>query len=330
MEQTNSSSGAPTTSAIRTMKGDVARAIAEQQESLVSIALAEQKKKDEARKERERARAEQALREGVIPERRGRSFLVLVFLLLALLIGGSVWAYVFSPESIRSKLPTISFGNTTSEPIVETPLVVEPVVTTPTPPPVSPAIIPAQAESVFTLEAETPLTLFAKIADERLSSDTSWSVKNFIITNTVKGADGSEKVLPISANRFLTLANAGAPEILARSLQSDFMTGLIHEEGTTIPTPFIILKVSDRTTALAGMLQWESKIPALFDAVFGTRIVAGLPPTTKTKDISILGKDARAREITPNIGVVYAFANNTTIVIAGSRTTVATIIPLIQ
>ncbi len=307
--------------ALRTMKGDVELAITRQKETLVSIALAEKQKK-EAALEEARKKAEQEAPKEPAPKRRGRIFLFLVVLLLA---GIGALAYFFFPRIPSIELPTISFGGQNQGDFSEQ----LPPEQVPLPIILTPALTPTQDEVTFSLATLTASDIFSRIAVERMSGDTSWKIKNIIITDTSTGADGLERTLPISTNRLLSLANANAPEIFARSLQNQFMAGLLNEPDTSISTPFFIFKVSGFSTTLAGMLQWEQQLPILFDTVFGTQIMEGIQPNTRVHDVQILGRDARVFEIAPNVGIAYAFATDDTVIVAASRTAIETIIPLL-
>lgn len=312
----------PEQSTIRTMKGDVAMAIQKQQETLVSIAMAEEKKKAARQAELIAAAEERAQRQKAAPKRRGRIFVVLILLVL---IAGGVLGYIFVlPKLGEVNLPSTSLFTKEESLIPSAPLEVlpKPIILTP-------ALIPTQAETIFSIKNESAAEIFSAIKNDRLGGDTSWGVKNFIITDDITVTDGSQKIVTISANRLITLAGLTMPEILARSFQNTFMSGLIREENSTIPTPFLILKISGYSAALSGMLQWEKKLPTLFDTIFGTNITAGLTEKTKTRDVIILGRDARVLEITPNVGIAYMFTDQSTLIIAGSRTALEKIAPML-
>ena len=309
---------APEKSTIRTMKGDVALAVERQKETLVSIALAEEKKKEARRKELLIAAEERAQHQESAPKPRRRIFIILSLLFIITL--GVLGYFFVLPKLGDLSLPGFSTKANTPEPVMPT----TPTITPPTI--LTSALIPTQSEVIFSLKKETSAHIFSTINSERLAGDISYEIKNIIITDEIQNADGSTKTTPISANRLITLAGITLPEILARSLQSTHMAGFIAEPNSTLPTPFLIFKVSGYATALAGMLEWEQKLPTLFDTVFGTNITAGLSPKTKTRDVVLLGRDSRVLEITPNVGIAYMFADPSTLVITGSRTSLEKIV----
>lgn len=296
---------------IRTMKSDADEAIKRQNETAVSIAIAEEKKRAEV------VASKQAQNKAVssAPKPVGRALVVVVILLICTALG---LAYVFvSPKLGAIKLPKISIpsfgkpaGTTSSVSI------------TPATASLAYSLIPAQSEKRFDINKQTPAQIFSAIP---LEQEYPESIKNLYFTETA-GATSTE----ISANRFLTFAKLQAPEILTRSLEKQFMAGIFEESMQTNPngraTPFLILKVSSYETGLAGMLEWEASLPRGFDTIFGTKVAN--PANTKFRDVVILGKDARILEGAGGNTIAYTFANKNTIVLAGSRTALEKLLPL--
>lgn len=310
-------------SPIRTMKNDIAWAVKNKNETLASMAQAEDKKKTE---EQVRMAAEKEAVALVIPPVAPRPIgrmVIIVALVLFLTLTGL--AYSFLLPKLRTvtipKIPTPSFGAPTE--------------TAPSPSPqalpvtLAPSLVPAQTEKHFLTNKETPEHMFSVIASERTKKRETGNIENFYFSESVSTSDGNQKTVSISANRLLMLAEARAPEILTRSLENIFMAGLLSEQTSTVPTPFLILRVSGYDTGFAGMLEWEQSLPHFFDTIFGTNIEAGLSEKTKMRDMVLAGHDARVMEIAPNVGIAYTFANPSTIVIAGSRTALEKIMSLL-
>lgn len=303
---------------IRTMRNDAAEAIKKQNETFVSIALAEEKKQTLARAE---ALAEQAaLRETArqAPKPRGRMILVIVFLIVIVALG---LAYQFIlPKFSALQIQGISlssFGLSSSGKAPEPPAGQKPA-------PIAPALITPQYEKRFILNKETPEHLFATIAVERTAGVILGAINNLYFTEETATADGTTATTVISARRLLSFANIHAPEILARSLETPFMAGLLGEAESSA-TPFLILKISSYESGLAGMLVWETSLPRLFDTIFGTNTQAS---DIGFRDIIVSGKDARVLYAGSRIAVIYSFANPDTIVIAGSRSALEILLPL--
>ena len=306
------SDGQPTPSLIRTMKTDVAEAIKKQNETFVSIALAEEKKQLQKRGEALLA----AQNAPIAPKPRGRILIIVIVLLVAIAIG-LVYLFIlprFSTVQTGKVPPTgielppsdeTSGGNQASISL-------------------APALIPPQFEKRFILNKETPDHVFAMIAVERTSGLIEGTIKNLYFTEEISAQDTAPSTEVISAKRLLTFAKIDAPEILVRSFEGPFMAGLLGESGSSA-TQFLVLKVSSYDTGFAGMLAWETSLPRLFDTVFGTKFNA---VGAKFRDITVSGKDARTLSTMPGLTVVYSFANPNTIVVAGSRSALETLLLL--
>ena len=102
----------PSPRLIRTMKIDVAEAIKKQNETFVSIALAEEKKQLQKRGEALSAQANVAPN---APKPRGRMVIIVIFLLIIIALG---LAYVFVLPRFKtaqtSKVPSIDTGSAPS------------------------------------------------------------------------------------------------------------------------------------------------------------------------------------------------------------------------
>ncbi len=320
----DSSKTTPESLVIRTMKGDIAYAIKNQNETLVSIALAEEKKRAAQRAEIQTIDAGAAqTTETPAPKRIGR---VLVVGIIILILAGLGLAYKFLlPKLDTISLPSISlpsFVNTSTEPVSVAPVVPRIALAA--------SLIPAHFERRFIINKETPEKIFSDIAEERTTSGSPGKIKNLYFAEDITSTDDIQKTVAISANSMFTLAGVSVPEILTRSLEAQFMAGLLNEESSVLATPFLVLRVSDYDTGFAGMLELERSLPLLVATIFGNDITVGISSNPRTRDIVLLGRDARILEIAPNVVIAYVFANKQTIVIAGSQTALEYIIPLVK
>lgn len=296
------------TKIIRTMKGDMALAVKKQNETIVSIAMAEEKKKAEERAESLKIKSQT---EDIkpAPKPHGRIIIVIVVLVIITALGAG---YVFVlPKLGGIKFPSIhipSFPSTSDTNVVETPLnTAEPIIS------LAPSLVPAQYEKIFNITNYTFEKVTLELAEEIKQGVSSGLIKNLHFEESI----GSE-TMAIHANRFFSFLNFPAPEILTRALENPFMVGIWGEENWGA-TPFIILKVSGYDTGFAGMLAWEKYLPSAFDSIFGTNIDMELKSKIKFYDIVVLNRDARIIETTSGKSISYVFANENTIVIAGSR-----------
>lgn len=313
---------AATPNTIRTMKMDAALAVKTQNETLVSMTLAEEKKK--AARREEIAAKEASTAPGVKPAPKPIGRVVLV-LGLIIVVAGVGFAIKLALPTLRTiNLPSISlpsFGTPTPDQPTKTPGV-----TTPTT--LAPSLIRAQSEKRFTLNKETPEHLFSMVAVERTAGVTPGSIRNLYFAEESTNTDGRTTTSSISPNKLLLLADTSTPAILARSLETPFMVGLYGEEGSQA-TPFIVFKVSGYDTGLAGMLAWEKDLPHFFDTVFGTKFLVGQTASVKFHNTAISGRDVRALEGLPAGSIFYTFANQNTIIITGSRNTLEALLPLL-
>ncbi|MBI3634242.1 MAG: hypothetical protein HY228_01335 [Candidatus Yonathbacteria bacterium] len=311
------------TNKIRTMKKDIAEAIKEQDETLVSIALAERKQQEQATQKeglaREQGAQAQAVGEQGAPKRRGRVFLVttVFFIIIIVIPAGWISFKFLLPKLYSVNLPPLSIQNFnfSNQPIEQatTTITVEHAIL------LAPSLIPAQSEKRLDTSKNTPQHILALITVEKTAGLNIGDIENLYFTKESSPQEGAPlETTPLSADKFLAFGGVFAPEMLIRSLESPFMAGLFGEDSGA--TPFIILKVSSYETGLAGMLAFEEHIPYLFNTVFGMNIET---QTTEKRSafhtIVVLGRDARLFGGDSRQSVAYAFADTETIVIAGSQ-----------
>lgn len=301
---------------IRTMKSDVADAIKNQNETTVSIAIAEEKKKAVARAEGMTASHTEPENFTPAPKPLGRIVVVLIVILIIILLG---LAYVFVlPKFSAIKLPSISIPSFPSF-SKETPAFVA--TTTESIKSLAPSLIQAQSEKRFNITRQNQEQIGTEIVAEIKQGLSSGSVKNLYFT------ERETTDTAVSVDRLFMFADISLPQILSRSLEKEYMAGLVGEENLGA-TPFLILKVSSYETGLAGMLEWETTLMHVPDTTFGTNKSNDTTTKTKFRDIVVLGKDAREIDTSVSTTIAYAFANTNTIVIAGSRTALEILLPL--
>lgn len=302
---------------MRTMKSDMARAIEEKNESLVSIALAEERKKAlqlEAQRALEKEKASVQDASPVAPRPRGRLFLVVILVVLFCAVGALGVVLLRVLPSLKIQLPDItlpSFGGPDTSSTTTNPSPVK------SPAILMPSLIPAHAEKKIDITGKSPEYIFAEIVDEYTFGVEKGMIKNIYFTEEVKGEEGNMVAQTISAERFLELSDFRVPEMLTRALDDDFMVGFLGEEKRT--TPFLVLKVSSHDGGLAGVLLWEKKLPYFFDTVFGETVSATSSSQIVFRDVVIGGRDVRTGEMGGMKGISYAFVDANTVIIAGSK-----------
>lgn len=126
----------------------------------------------------------------------------------------------------------------------------------------------------------------------------------------------------ITSTEFLTAMAFETPDIIKRSLLSDYMVGM-YSAGTNYP--FVILKTSSFENSYAGMLSWENRLEKDFKILFrlpgyetSQGILDELTPTTakKFEDKVIVNKDTRVlKGENGEIILLYAIIDRDTIII---------------
>lgn len=314
---------APVINVLRTMRADATDAIAKQNETVASIALAEAKKQEQARLNAIAMQQLQNEQAAKAPKRHNRFFIVLM-LLLALVVGRIVFK-LLQPKlvSLFSAATSVSipkFGSTTTG----TPA------TAGTPEPVAqlaPALLAQQSEKRFALSNETPEHVSAMIAVERTGGLASGSIKNLYFSDEV-ATDSILAAAAVPAPRFFTFMGARAPDTVVRSLQDSFMLGLFGNDDSTA-APFIILKIYDYNTGRAGMLAWESSLAGDFDAIFATKISSNVPGSEKFRDIVVSGHDARILGSVLGTTILYTFFDPSTVIITNSQSALGNLLTLL-
>lgn len=300
-------------SSIRTMKNDMSEAIKKQNETYVSIALAEERKRKEEQAVAPAMEGEKLRTETVFPRRRGRAIIIVG--ILSIIVAGGLTLRFLVPVLRGIEIPSLSLPNfggdtelaTTTLPIPYAPPII-----------LAPSLIPARSEKQFNISQETPDLILAKIAVEYASGMEVGSIKNLYFYEKVAGEAGERVAAAVSTDRVLALTGMRTPELLARALERDGMVGIFGEE--TGSAPFLILKVSNYDGGLAGMLAWEKDLPRFFDRMFGAKFEADSTDVRAVfRDIIIRDRDARVQETIFGQSIAYAFADASTIVIAGSK-----------
>ena len=133
----------------------------------------------------------------------------------------------------------------------------------------------------------------------------------------------SDKFIPITTKDLLQLTAANPPRILSNTLSDNFSFGYVGEDKQ----PYLILHTSNFSNSYAGMLEWEKVIyddvSALFSlpqSLSGTQ--SEIFKTEYTfKDTLVVSRDAREIQFPADRHLIYAFADNDTIIITTNTET---------
>lgn len=314
-ETAAASTPTPTSSRIRTMKSDVSEAIKTQHETSVSIALAEEKKKEALRKQLLSEKIEQPQ----APQRAARPVARVFFAgIILLCFAGLGLAYVFVvPKLGNITIPNIniSLPDFKKSAKTETEQKAAPII------PLADSIIPAQSEKRITLTNKTPLQLLVGIKEEGDLGITSGTIKNVYLTE--KNEDGIES--PITANRLIAFSKIVAPEEILRTIEAPFMVGYYGEQNGEA-TPFLLLTITDSDTGIVAMLAWEEKLLVFLTTFTEWGSSSSRQLTSKFSDVVINKKDAREATTAAGQTILYTFPSENTILITGSRTAMSALL----
>lgn len=275
---------------IRTYKDDIAQAMKNKKESLVSITAAENKRRILNGKL------------GPYDSASKRKYLKktsVVILSAALFVLGAGSILYF-------------YGKSSTEVIIE-------------PKPKIPSIIFSEKNEEFEITNLSRRQILNELTaiknNTRLSTG---EMKNVLITETFVDSDGTEKARPASARDFLSAIDAKTAASFMRSLEPVFMLGIYTQDNNQ---PFLILKTSFYENAFAGMLEWEKNIKDDLAPLFGSAdfgAISNENSGTSTlpvaapafSDFVIKNKDARIlKNSAGEIVLMYSFIDKNTIVI---------------
>lgn len=170
---------------------------------------------------------------------------------------------------------------------------------------------------------EIPLTglskeqFIAKARTELAADMSDGSVRYVFLTDT---RDGMKYLA--GAKTFLSLLMSNAPELLTDGLSTTFMLGAYAVSGEN--EPFLIFTTNSYNDAFAGMRAWESR---LFDDLYQIFSISTFGDNSQLfaatfEDTLIKNKPARVlRDNTTEIELLYAFPDDSTIIITTSPAT---------
>ena len=290
---------------LRTYHGDIAEFIKSKDQSLTSITLKEQQKKQERKKEeqgkQERQKESEVEKKEIIyqnqdksKEKIGENFLIYIigiFLILGAIVTAS-YLLIF-----KGKQGPVS------------------VVTEKT-------IIPVKKTVAIDSSVLTMKILQEDFSSLRKSSDYKNGITGVIIVD-------SNKKVAITTSDFLNTLEWHMPSALRRTLGDEFMLGLYLSASTLLPKQndfFMILKIKDYGVAFRDMLEWERNMVTDLEPLLK---VYNTSTSTQFifKDLIVKNKDTRAALSTKGeVRLIYSFLNKETILITESESAIKDIL----
>lgn len=283
-------------SIVRTFKSDAENAIKTERMSSLSVAVAEEKKK-------------QKYQPIILSDGAPKSKKAILFIMSLIFALAGIGAFNFSYIKEKIKVAPISENAFQAENLITTDLSVE-----------------FDFDKVDRKDFGNSLYEFMKTFDIKPNS-----IQNIhLIKKIIENKKETKKIADIK--EFLQLISPEIPDILLRSLSRGYMLGSHSWNGNQ---PFIILKTDSYESAFAGMLSWEKNIAGDLSLFFPRNIPREKNEETITteqvlsykknfEDILVKNKDARAlRDETGEIFLIYSLPDKETVIITSNIDTLA-------
>jgi len=283
-------------SIVRTYKSDAEEAIKMEKMSSVSIALAEEKKK-------------QKYHPIASSDTAPRSKKTLLFVISLLFVFAGIGAFNFNYIKEKLKMtpaPKKGFEIAT--------------------------LITSDSNTEFDLSKLDKKNVVNSLSEIINTTDVkSNSIQNIYVTKNVIG-EGKKTKTSVTSKEFLPLIISKIPDILLRSLSPEYMLGVHSWNGNQ---PFIILKTDSYENAFAGMLSWEKNMAGDLNMLFPRNNLPSIQDGTTTteqilsykkdfEDVLVKNKDTRAlRNEDGDIFLIYSLPDKETVIITSNTDTLA-------
>jgi len=291
---------------LRTYQGDVAEAIKNQNASVLTITLAEKKKRDKEEIEKPKQKD---------PETKKGFWSVLISLLLIILGVGTVVGFYY----LQKQIPVAQIQTPGSAP--------------------EETIIRYNTQKSISVDGATREEFVSVINGERLKGETKPNEITYIFLNKNKQAG----IQTVSTKELFAILNTKIPGATLRSFGDQFMFGFFQDERTE---PFLLIRISSYQNAFDGMLKWEETmngdVGALFlpvsvpgeisaqnsESTSTHSIVTPLPQLStfqinkNFEDETLRNKDARVlKNSNGDILMLYSFLDKETLLITSNENT---------
>lgn len=291
---------------IRTYEGDIAEAIEHKKTSQVSINLAEV--------ERQRAQGIQASDANGALSTSGSFGKNILKILISLLLlgGGAIGLYYLYLQS----------------PLAAKPILTQQTIT-------YPAIITPDSQKTIDIGGKNSSQLIDQIKSQVGSELSTGKILELILYEQQTAQDVTTTAR-ITGPQFISRIGLTPPDVLTRSLTDSWMLGAYKGSETT---PFIILTTNFFQNAFSGMLKWEPTMADNLSKIFTFQTQNPQSSATTSPPAAFFGirgsfadkviknKDVREfRDQDGNILFLYAFMDNSTLVITRGEDTLAEII----
>ncbi|MDE2188138.1 MAG: hypothetical protein KGJ35_00210 [Patescibacteria group bacterium] len=247
--------------ALRTLEGDIQEAIQKKNASAASMVLSEKRVKSNVPAETNTESQGS----------RKKIFITIMSIALVLMgLGGAYVLYLYSPLSVR--VPTVPQQTAV------------------------PSIFGANEQKTLDFSGlnRGGVQTAVKNVLSKVGTNTAGSILQIIPVTTDNGSTANGKpvatIVPITD--FLTMTGMSVPDILFRSLDTNWMLGVYNDNGTA--APFIVLSDNFFQNAYAGMISWEKGMPDNLSLIFPSveqPVISGTSTVAQYFDIQGTWKD---------------------------------------
>lgn len=267
---------------LRTFQGDMDEALVGTKASIISIAVAEQKRATEIEKKIEQTEPTREKEKrsfiNITDNLKNKLFIYLGSILLVLAVIITVTIYYNSkstsaaPEKVNKSDTIISYNLKSSIDIYQ-----------------SNSSILSDAISRESKKFDLPVNSVLYLSIEK-----------------------DKNIVPVSD--FLTILSPNIPTELVRNLADEYMIGIYSFDTNE---PFIILKANDFGLAYSGMLKWENSMTSDLGQLFNLKISSS---TNTFSDEALRNKDLRiVKNEAGKTVLLYSFVNKNTILITSNE-----------
>ncbi len=263
----------PSIKPVRTYEGDVANVLSRRKTSATTMALAESKRKDgverivssQSRDEESDQNSLTSTNSDSTNSGSSLSTKMLITAISILLISGGIFGgyYLYSKSVLAPSTQSAPVSMSARVPLV-----------------------PADSQTFLSIDNLSRVEILANINKELKKLQTPDTIRELILTQTIKSPTGNNQIIQVSAQDMLSILQINMPNILERSLTPSWMLGIYSDTSGSI-SYFVVLTNNFFQNSFAGMLQWESIIADDLKQYIDTSSVQGIGNTAVISQLPV-------------------------------------------
>lgn len=241
---------------LRTYETDFAEAMSKKRISTSSLVIAEDKRKQNTEN---LSNSKEISNKDIIDKYKShatRNWILSIISLILICGGGFAGYYLYLRSPVA---PVIIQNSTTAQNTL------------------SKSIIPSDSKVVLSIDNKNANSILSQINSEINKQQNEKTIKEIVLSKTI-----NTEVKKVSANEMLSLAEISPPDLITRSLSSDWMLG-VYANSSGLKNPFVITTNIFFQNTFAGIIQWEKTMPNDLKQY----LYSGSAPISTTSDIVI-------------------------------------------